>query len=657
MLAAIEGTNTMRFSNVVLGSRATHTGDSVVTNRLDLYGNTYADVPGLATTNGLPPTRITLRGATIYSTSRGSWGAFSANFTLTEGSRMAVCATALSKGIGAAISGEGIAEGTWLKAAITEYSLELSQPATKSGTFSLQVEGAPSGLASVQSVRELALEGSGSLNLSNYQSSSNRWEVGELTGRGALTKAGDGLLAVGVGSGFTGSVSVAGPVEIKKTDAAHQPLDGLHIENGSVALPDADMTLAIGTLSGSGTAVKTGPGTLAVAAVSDGEAFTEMIVQEGTVALGGGNGICSACPVPGAWFHVDASRADTLTTVEENGTNFVTRWNDADGGSVYATAGTRPFVNTNALDGRATIDFGSYHYPSLGVTGYGGYMDWSAADTAIREVFIVCSDTEDIADLPEDLTGNFLLGESARAWNFHRGFNRSLFISYTAAEIRNGLIEMDGATCAMDAPLPDGFHLVHLRTTGNVRANAFARNRALAYGGQRIAEMAVYNRTLTDEEARLATLGLLGKWLGAGVPAVRAFETLRVAENAVLDLSGMAVSASNLLCRGTIRAASLAPEAIRLTSDGVGLTGFTLDGRLAAGTPGRIVLDGAVLPQVAGATFAFATVDGVDDVSALARWSVEGSALSAGWSGRLVLLDGNRLAVRLSASGFIIMVR
>ena len=38
----------------------------------------------------------------------------------------------------------------------------------------------------------------------------------------------------------------------------------------------------------------------------------------------------------GAWLHLDASQTDTMTIVPQNGTNFVTRWNDADGGSVYA---------------------------------------------------------------------------------------------------------------------------------------------------------------------------------------------------------------------------------------------------------------------------------------------------------------------------------
>ena len=497
----------------------------------------------------------------------------------------------------------------------------------------------------VQLTDRLVVAGSSTLSVGT----SSALGVGALEVDGRVEKKCGGAVCVdSVTLAESGVIEVAEGVLSGGTNAVTSVRGRLDVSDGAGIGAPQGTTLDVTEVAGAGTFVKEGAGRANVYAISS--TVTSLDVRGGMLALP------SAVLPSGAWFHVDASRADTLTTVEENGTNFVTRWSDADGGSVYATAGTRPFLNTNALGGRATVDFGSYHYPTEGVTGYGGYMDWSATDGDIREVFVVCSDTEDVASLPGNLTGNFLLGDSD-VYDFHRGLNRSLFIAFTAPAILNGLIEVDGETRAMDYPLPDGFHLVHLCTTGNVRANAFARNRSYSYGGQRIAEMAVYNRTLTDEEARLATLGLLGKWRGTGVSAARAFETLRVAENAVLDLSGMAVSASNLLCRGTIRAASLAPEAIRLTSDGAGLTGFTLDGRLAAGTPGRIVLDGAVLPQVAGATFAFATVDGVDDVSALARWSVEGSAIPAGWSGRLVLLDGNRLAVRLGASEFIIMVR
>ena len=402
------------------------------------------------------------------------------------------------------------------------------------------------------------------------------------------------------------------------------------------------------TVNGSGTLAKEGGGTFTVYGLPDG--ITSLDVRDGTLA------VLQGMMPSSAWFHADASRADTLTTVGENGVTYVTRWNDAEGGSVYAAAGTRPFVNTTAIPGRAVIDFGGFHYPTEGVEGYGGYMDWSETDTSIREVFMVVSDTEDIADLPERLAGNFLLGDST-AYDFHRGLNLSLFIAFTAEAIRNGLIEIDGAPRAFDDPLPAGFHLVHLRATGNVRANAFARNRGFSWGGLRIAEVIVYNRELTDEEACAASLYLTGKWLKAGDPAARAFETLRVAANATLDAAGMKEKAADVTCRGTIRAASLSAATIHLTSDGTNLSNFVLDGRFAAGAPGTIIVEGEALQTGKQSDFAFATVGGCDDAAALSRWRVEGEAIPKGWSAQLVLLDGNRLAVRLSADGLRMQIR
>ncbi|MBP5320841.1 MAG: hypothetical protein J6334_07610 [Kiritimatiellae bacterium] len=402
------------------------------------------------------------------------------------------------------------------------------------------------------------------------------------------------------------------------------------------------------TVNGSGVLVKEGGGTFSVYGLPDG--ITSLEVRDGTLAL------LQGMMPSSAWFHADASRADTLTTVGENGVNYVTRWNDAEGGFVYAAAGTRPFVNTTAIPGRTVIDFGTFHYPTEGVQGYGGFMDWSATDTSIREVFMVVSDTDDIADLPERLAGNFLLGDSV-AYDFHRGLNRSLFIAFTAEAIRNGLIEIDGTPRAFDDPLPAGFHLVHLRTAGNVRANAFARNRGLSWGGLRISEAIVYNRELTDEEARAASLYLTGKWLKAGDPAAHVFETLRVAANATLDVAGMKVKAADVTCRGTIRAALLSAATIHLTSDGANLSNFVLNGRFAAGDPGTIIVEGAALQPVKCVDLAFATVGGCDDAAALSRWRVEGEAIPNGWSAQLVLLDGNRLAVRLSTDGLRVQIR
>ncbi|MBP5320842.1 MAG: hypothetical protein J6334_07615 [Kiritimatiellae bacterium] len=98
------------------------------------------------------------------------------------------------------------------------------------------------------------------------------------------------------------------------------------------------------------------------------------------------------------------------------------------------------------------------------------------------------------------------------------------------------------------------------------------------------------------------------------------------------------------------------PATIHLTSDGANLSNFVLDGRFTATEPGTIIVDGAALPKVKHDDFVFATVGGCDDAAALSRWRVEGDAIPKGWSAQLVLVDGNRLAVRLFAAGLLILV-
>jgi len=109
-------------------------------------------------------------------------------------------------------------------------------------------------------------------------------------------------------------------------------------------------------------------------------------------------------PVGGAAFHFDASASDTLTVVQENGTNYVTRWDHASGGSRYAAAqqgGSRPYLSEVA--GLPVVDFGRYKYcngyGSSKQDGIGGYLHFSEGDANIREVFLVVADNAQCEEL------------------------------------------------------------------------------------------------------------------------------------------------------------------------------------------------------------------------------------------------------------------
>ena len=215
-------------------------------------------------------------------------------------------------------------------------------------------------------------------------------------------------------------------------------------------------------------------------------------------------------PVDGASIHVDASMPLTMTTVESSdGRKLVTEWRDADGRTMKATAGTgsRPWIVTN--DGLPYVDFGERRSgapPSS--SDLSGYLAWSSRLTTIREVFLVFS------DYPGS-THSFFLGDgSGNTYDFHRNQLKLFNSQYASANVKNGLKEVDGVERTIDYELPSGFHIIHLRTTGNVTASSFARDRSnVNYGGQRLQEVIVYTKTLTDAEAESVYDYLNGKWL------------------------------------------------------------------------------------------------------------------------------------------------
>ena len=168
--------------------------------------------------------------------------------------------------------------------------------------------------------------------------------------------------------------------------------------NAVVDVAAGDVTI-IDKLSGNrGTVTKTGEGTLRIALLRNAKARFD--VQAGKVLFG--RQMPSVCA--DAFFHVDSSRADTLVLDEENGTNFVVRWNDVRGNGLFATnclAGPawrtnpekrRTFISSVTQNGLPVVDFGPMMFQAytneLGeALGYGATMIWSEACTNVYEVY------------------------------------------------------------------------------------------------------------------------------------------------------------------------------------------------------------------------------------------------------------------------------
>lgn len=400
-------------------------------------------------------------------------------------------------------------------------------------------------------------------------------------------------------------------------------VDELFLSSAQTLEVNAGDTYEIGLVRGSGLLTKTGGGALKVYCVAEGG--VQIAVSEGSLAFG-----FEQLPVAAsnAWFRVDASDMSTMTVVEEGGTNFVTRWNDANGGSRYATPCTtskdwrpnpetrRPFLRNGFQNGRAVVDFGSYLRSELKDQGrYGAAMHWSEACTAVREVFIVVSDTEDLVGLSSSLAGPFLLGHSDE-YNFHRGMMYSggtaLIYEYNShtANLRNDKWRLDGRPLSSPsgATLPSGFHVVNMRATDNVKASSFAHDREIAYGGQRLAECLVFDSELSDSDRIRIQAYLSMKWRSAPIASLSMADgtTLDLGQGTRLSIDSFSVSGTATLMRDGEVVSTLSDKNaanVLISSDAaISADGVVKGSRWAFLSDGRVsVSDSANLDAVSAA--------------------------------------------------------
>jgi hypothetical protein len=231
----------------------------------------------------------------------------------------------------------------------------------------------------------------------------------------------------------------------------------VHVESGD--------TLNIDKIAGRrGTITKTGGGTLRVKLNRNRNVSFD--VQEGKIFFD--RQMPSICAQ--AAFHVDASRADTLVLEEENGTNFVVRWNDVRGNGLFATnclyektwrhdpENRRAFISEVTQNGLPVVDFGTMLFPAYTnaagqAKGYGATMIWSKPCTAAREVYEVISDTPDVATVAVENPQfydkihavSFISSSTSRAGNYREKLKKTAAIQTyftTTATIMDGWAEV-----------------------------------------------------------------------------------------------------------------------------------------------------------------------------------------------------------------------
>ena len=253
-----------------------------------------------------------------------------------------------------------------------------------------------------------------------------------------------------------------------------------------------------------------GAGTMRITDLADDKAYIEANQSVSLKFLAPSVGTNTHALAAGAMFHLDAMEPGSFDAEMRDGTNRVARWRDVRGDGYMHAANTdestQPFLVPGALP---WVDMG--RYVTSGSTGC--FLVWSERHADIREVFMVVSDTED-ARVSSSVKPFLLTDDSTH--DFHRGYgDHALFSSrsgYPSSDVTNGTITLDRAVVGPFDPLPEGFHLVHVRTAGPVTAGSFAKERNLRSGGQRLQEVIVFDSLLDDTTRTALEARLYAKW-------------------------------------------------------------------------------------------------------------------------------------------------
>ena len=374
------------------------------------------------------------------------------------------------------------------------------------------------------------------------------------------------------------------------------PPPGYALEAGSEAVGDIRVTaeagetaavevaagsaVAVGALGGTGAVEKRGGGTLKVAGLSD---------LAGTLKLLAGSVEVSARALPesfalpgGLAFHLDASAAGSVLC-DADGTS-VTNLLDASGGPRSASPASgqpRPQLAAGAagLNSLPVIDFGE--------AGNSCCLLWDAPVKTVRTVFWVIGSqagggmplgTRENADGSDFLRSNV---DAAGIWNGGRD------------KILNGATRIDGRLInGANTGFNGDWQVVSLITTERATASAFAADRfanadaaGLARtGGQKLAEVLVYDRVLGDLERRDVEAYLNRKWFGR-LPQGYAGADIELAK---LEAAGGELRAEDAAASITVRSLLGATDIVK-TGD------HTLNVYQAHEFGGRVIVSNGVL--------------------------------------------------------------
>ncbi len=187
-----------------------------------------------------------------------------------------------------------------------------------------------------------------------------------------------------------------------------------------------------------------------------------------------------------------------------NLTSAGTTWSDKSGNANHATKNGSPAIVTNAQNGKALMRYSADDQ----------YHSFSAI-TDIRTVFWVLKRTG------TDTGHRFLLGHNS-VYHFHGNGTKLWHGSLSSADVRNGTARLNGSVInGTTTDAPTSLSILSLKTTGNVSADSFSKDRTITNRGWKgdLGELIIYNAALSDAEVARVEGYLAAKWgLSVGQP-------------------------------------------------------------------------------------------------------------------------------------------
>lgn len=273
-----------------------------------------------------------------------------------------------------------------------------------------------------------------------------------------------------------------------------------------------------GIASGSGVLSKLGAGTLSLGALCG---FSGVDVQEGALEVSGSNG---PKIMEDAFFHVDPSDESTIT--RDSAGNVAAIADVRRNGRFASMPNTVPRAPSTVPDGANSLnvmDFGAYYYNGNGVTLPASVgqdcaaLKWNETISNAHSVFVVFADTAAKKDMP-------IIGSMGH-YHLNRGGDAGgalVDTSWAHPPLRGGKCEfyIDGVSASpTETPIPDGLHVLSLvvdQDQTGVTLDMFGEDRLFRWGGVRIGEMAVFERSLSRTERETMEEYLKAKWMERG---------------------------------------------------------------------------------------------------------------------------------------------